>query len=392
MLSNLGRVTIDAKAPRSQSCGSMSSPDDVRPDPAGSAAARRRPALQAAYALGQGARVLAYWGQYALSQRLTTPVKPKRPIEGSGPGLPYVIRDLRDLLERDWRNIEAGLYRPPHDLIEAPWRALAGARRYLRDLPRVEQRRHARRHDEVYRAPPEPLAPEDLANEGDYPRYYLQNFHYQTDGWLSAESAELYDHQVEVLFVGGADAMRRQALVPLEAFLRSRRSAHCRLLDLGCGTGRFLTFVKDNWPRLPVTALDLSPAYLEAARRRLAPWRATEFVQAPAEKTGLPDASFDVITAVYLFHELPPRVRVQVLTEVTRLLRPGGLFLFVDSLQKGDHAPYDPLLDYFSVAFHEPYHSSYVSADLEALLRDAGLEPGSVDRAFFSRVMIARKR
>ena len=32
------------------------------------------------------------------------------------------------------------------------------------------------------------------------PRYYMQNFHYQTDGWMSEGSAELYDFQVEVLF------------------------------------------------------------------------------------------------------------------------------------------------------------------------------------------------
>ena len=35
-----------------------------------------------------------------------------------------------------------------------------------------------------------------------YPAYYLQNFHYQTDGWMSAESARLYDFQVETVFLG----------------------------------------------------------------------------------------------------------------------------------------------------------------------------------------------
>ncbi|MEX2632057.1 MAG: class I SAM-dependent methyltransferase [Tistlia sp.] len=350
-----------------------------------------QPLLQAALALGQAARVAAYWSQYALSRRLTRPVRSRRPIAGEGPGLGYVLQDLRLLLRRDRDNVAAGLYRPPHDLLEAPLRALAGAPRYLRDLRQVERRRHARRHNEVSRPPPGSGPPRDLVGEGAYPKYYLQNFHYQTDGWLSAESAALYDHQVEVLFVGGADAMRRQALVPLAGFLRERRQAGLRLLDLGCGTGRLLSFVKDNWPRLPVTALDLSPAYLEAARRQLAPWRDTAFVQAPAEATGLPEAGFDMITAVYLFHELPARVRPQVLREVVRLLRPGGLFVLVDSLQKGDHPPYDPLLDYFSEAFHEPYHASYLKADLEGLLRRAGLVPEGLERAFFSRVMTARR-
>ena len=46
-----------------------------------------------------------------------------------------------------------------------------------------------------------------------FPDYYLRNFHYQTGGYLSERSAKLYDQQVEVLFIGSADAMRRQALV-----------------------------------------------------------------------------------------------------------------------------------------------------------------------------------
>merc|ERR1712216_542124 len=49
-------------------------------------------------------------------------------------------------------------------------------------------------------------------DEKRYPKYYAQNFHYQTDGWLSNESARLYDFQVETLFLGSADAMRRRCL------------------------------------------------------------------------------------------------------------------------------------------------------------------------------------
>jgi hypothetical protein len=40
------------------------------------------------------------------------------------------------------------------------------------------------------------------------PRYYLQNFHYQSGGWMTDDSAERYDTQVEVLFNGTANATR----------------------------------------------------------------------------------------------------------------------------------------------------------------------------------------
>ena len=53
-----------------------------------------------------------------------------------------------------------------------------------------------------------------------YPDYYLQNFHHQTDGYLSDHSAGLYDLQVEILFNGTADAMRRRVLAPLRRGLK----------------------------------------------------------------------------------------------------------------------------------------------------------------------------
>ena len=44
----------------------------------------------------------------------------------------------------------------------------------------------------------------EIDQEG-YPDYYLQNFHYQVDGYLSEMSANLYDIQLEILFNGVAD-------------------------------------------------------------------------------------------------------------------------------------------------------------------------------------------
>ena len=341
------------------------------------------PITRAAYTLGQGARVGLYWGQYWLSARLTKPVKAHQPIEGAFPSSEETLRDLGALLTRDLENIDAGLYRLPHDLAETPIRALARARAYFADLKAVERRRHSRDVTEVRR---------EIEPDRDYPPYFLQNFHFQTDGYLSRRSARLYDHQVEVLFAGGADAMRRQALVPLGAALAERRVAESRLIDLGCGTGRFLTFVKDNYPRLPVTALDLSPAYLEEARNQLRPWRGIDFVAAPAETSDLPDGSHDLATCIFLFHELPRKVRGRVAREIHRLLAPGGKLIFVDSLQRGDHPPYDGLLAYFPVAFHEPFYADYVEQDLQALFEESGFAVEQVERAYFSKVMVLAKR
>ena len=68
-----------------------------------------------------------------------------------------------------------------------------------------------------------------------------------------------------MLFNGSANAIRRQALPQLTELFAGRDQRRLRLLDIGCGTGRFLDFVKQAWPRLPVLGVDLSEAYVAEA-------------------------------------------------------------------------------------------------------------------------------
>ncbi len=118
-----------------------------------------------------------------------------------------------------------------------------------------------------------------------------------------------------MLFQGSQDAMQRAALAPLGRYMFGRDPAAMSLLEVAAGTGRFHTFIKDNYPAMATTCSDLSPYYLAEARenmeyfdefnsvvepgRRLAP---TRFVQAAAEALPFPDGTFDVVMNVYLFH------------------------------------------------------------------------------------------
>ncbi len=67
-----------------------------------------------------------------------------------------------------------------------------------------------------------------------------------------------------------------------------------------------------------------------------------------------------------------------------RVLKPGGSFLFVDSLQTGDVPEYDGLLSVFPQLFHEPYFTSYLSEDLTGIAKAAGLEESWMVPAFVS--------
>ena len=344
-------------------------------------------AKRAAYSLGQAARVLWYTGHYAYGRRLMGPLTDpgEAPYaEEFGPlDRERLKASFRELFQRDWVNIRDGVYKMPPELRRPPsiaklWRE---SRDYLIDARKVARRKAGRIHSEILTD----------AHRDRYPRYYLQNFHYQTGGWLSDDSAERYDMQVETLFTGSAGAMRRQALPFVRKALDGKDVATASLLDLGCGGGGFLADVKDNWPALKITALDLSPAYLGKARTALGRWKSIDFVQKPAEATGLADSAYDVVTAVYLFHELPPKVRVEVAAEIARVLKPGGMLIVADTIQYGDEPGFDILLENFPRGFHEPYYDSYCRTDLAELFGAVGLEKNDETIAFLTKVSAFRK-
>jgi ubiquinone/menaquinone biosynthesis C-methylase UbiE len=220
----------------------------------------------------------------------------------------------------------------------------------------------------------------------------MQNFHFQTGGWMTDESARIYDMQVEVLFSGAANAMRRQALVPIAEELRGRDQRRVAYADIATGTGVFLPQLRRAFPRLPVVAVDLSEPYLRQTARRMG--RAPKIAPVVAKAEALPfgDASLDLATCVYLFHELPPEVRRAVAAEMARAVKPGGLLVVVDSLQTGDDPGYDGLLTLFPQLFHEPYFETYLGDRLEDVFEAAGFVPEGTTNAFLSKVVRLRRR
>jgi ubiquinone/menaquinone biosynthesis C-methylase UbiE len=343
---------------------------------------------RARYAAAQGARVAWYMSQYLLARRLSGPFnrpgEPKFEPQAPEGDTTRIRAAFLKLFAQDRANIEAGLYPAPEDIrLERAVSAMRSSANFFRDLPKVDQRRLERDGAEVR---------EQAKGDSRYPTYYLQNFHYQTGGWLSQDSAKLYDTQVEILFGGAADVMRRIALGSLARAVRGTDQRKVKLLDVASGNGRFLRQVLAALPRIPATGLDLSPAYCEEARKRLADWPQVEIVTGAIEQAPFEDESFDAATCVYLFHELPPRVRREAAKEIARVLKPGATFVFADSIQTGDSADLDRMLEYFPVGFHEPYFTSYLKEDFTALFGEFGFVAEESELAFLTKVTRFRKR
>ena len=286
-----------------------------------------------------------------------------------------------ELHRRDLANVEAGAY-PRELLFDIPVRRyLREFPRLLRDAPRVVRRMRSRDFRDI---------PGGLDRER-FPPYYRRTFHWQTDGYFSEHSAELYELGVELLFRGTADVMRRQIIPPVTELVRAHGADHLRLLDVGCGTGRTLHQLARTHPRMRLHGVDLSPAYVRLARKRLADVAELTLAVENAEALPWADAAFDVVTSVYLFHELPRRARRNVARELARVVRPGGLVVIEDSAQPSESPELEAVLHDFPRDFHEPFYEDYLTDDLAPLLREAGLVIEAVQPHLVAKVVIARR-
>jgi phosphatidylethanolamine/phosphatidyl-N-methylethanolamine N-methyltransferase len=122
---------------------------------------------------------------------------------------------------------------------------------------------------------------------------------------------------------GGVSSVGRRRAVALVNRLPGRD-----VLEVGVGTGLALPlYTQDK----SVTGIDLSAEMLQQARKRVASLALTNVAalhELDAESTGFPDASFDIAVAMFVASVVPnPR---GLLSEMRRVVRPGGNILFVN--------------------------------------------------------------
>ena len=197
-----------------------------------------------------------------------------------------------------------------------------------------------------------------------YPHYYSsQNFHGIEGGYLNSIAAITYDAVTAFASPPSETWIRQQLINAIEQKPR-------RILDLGCGTGSSTLMLKQAFPQAVVMGLDLSTYMLVVAEKKAQQAGLNiQWQHGLAEDTALEEASFDLVTASFLFHETPPKISQLILQEGFRLIKPGGQVIILDGNQKRlRHA------EYVIKLFKEPYSKVYAAGSVDDWMRAASFE------------------
>jgi ubiquinone/menaquinone biosynthesis C-methylase UbiE len=132
----------------------------------------------------------------------------------------------------------------------------------------------------------------------------------------------VYDPLTSILGVNRA----RRALLD-QAGLR----AYHRVLDVGCGTGTLAIAIKRDYPSVDVIALDPdSKALARAERKAFRAGVSVRFDQGFADSLAYREATFDRVFSSLMFHHLEHDDKEKTLSEIRRVLKPGGRLEFLD--------------------------------------------------------------
>ena len=125
-----------------------------------------------------------------------------------------------------------------------------------------------------------------------------------------------------------------------------------RILDVGCGTGSFAILIKRLHPAVDVIGLDPDPKALVRAKRKAE--RAAISIQLSqgfANELPYKNGTFDRVFSTFMFHHVPIDKKETVLSEIRRVLVPGGHLHMLD-FAGSEAATSGPFARYFHSSHH----------------------------------------
>lgn len=153
-----------------------------------------------------------------------------------------------------------------------------------------------------------------------------------------------------------------------------------RILDLGCGIGRGTIPYVDAFPDAEVHAVDVAAPQVRYGHARAeALGRKIHFHQMSAEDIKFPDGHFDLVVSHGLCHETSGKAVRQIMKEVHRVLKPGGVTMHSDPQMGKGLDPHDAWMhDWDTYYNNEPFWGPLHDIPVPKLFTDAGFPASTV--------------
>lgn len=104
-----------------------------------------------------------------------------------------------------------------------------------------------------------------------------------------------------------------------------------KILDLGCGTGAFSVYLKQNFKTINLSSVDGSDLMIKVLNKKIAKNKLSiNALKGLAENLPYEDNTFDVIYAIFLFSYIPPTIKPSALKEINRVLKSNGKLVIID--------------------------------------------------------------
>lgn len=253
-----------------------------------------------------------------------------------------------------------------------------------------------------------------------YPDYYTTSFHAYDEGnlgWLPAMEvdvaaravhARIWPNEDERGGINGDASLRASYHQALKAVLPT---APHSIVDLGCGAGRSTVTLQETFPEAALTGIDLSP-YFVAVAKYMEPQMtqaqsvkqaqsvqqdeataAIRWLHAPAEETGLPSDSVDLVSVCLVFHELPTDAARSIIAEAHRIVKPGGHLAIMDMNPACETFMKMPPYILTLLKSTEPYLDQYFALDMSEAFQQSGFTaPTIVSNSPRHRTIVGQKR
>lgn len=229
------------------------------------------------------------------------------------------------------------------------------------------------------------------------PQYTRCEIHCQPGGYTDDPLGGLVFHYGTKIFYEGFNDQDEMHIEMAGKATAPADGKVAKILDIGCSIGQCTTALKDLYPDAEIWGLDVGlPLIRYAHMRAVQHGKDVHFEQALAEECGHEDNEFDMVFAYILFHEVPVKKMKEIVAEVFRILRPGGVFTIYEfpNNDAGQVPPgYRFMIDNDSRDNCEPYSPAFVASDFKGILEVTGftVEAGPAVSNDFLQSLVATK-